>query len=246
MKIVDTIDEASPRVLARLTGLFALLEALTSGFGQVIIPRMLIVSGNAAATAANILAHEALFRLSILAAFLGVACHIVWTYLVYELFKPVNRNLALVAVFFSLVAIALQSFSGTLQAAPLVALQGGSALAAFNAEQLKTLAFVFLNFNARVFDAYLVFFGFWCVLTGYLIFKSTFLPRILGLLEALAGLCWLTFIWPPFAHYVSPSNQILAGLGEVSLMLWLLVRGLNVERWKGQASARISLMRQVL
>jgi len=170
----------------------------------------------------------------------------VWTYLVYELFKPVNRNLALVAVFFSLVAIALQSFSGTLQAAPLVALQGGSALAAFNAEQLKTLAFVFLNFNARVFDAYLVFFGFWCVLTGYLIFKSTFMPRILGLLEALAGLCWLTFIWPPFAHYVSPSNQILAGLGEVSLMLWLLVRGLNVERWKGQASARISLMRQVL
>ena len=246
MKIVDTIDEASPRVLARLTGLFALLEALTSGFGQVIIPRMLIVSGNAAATAANILAHEALFRLSILAAFLGVACHIVWTYLVYELLKPVNRNVALVAVFFSLVAIALQSFSGTLQAAPLVALQGGSALAAFNAEQLKTLAFVFLNFNARVFDAYLVFFGFWCVLTGYLIFKSTFMPRILGLLEALAGLCWLTFIWPPFAHYVSPSNQILAGLGEVSLMLWLLVRGLNVERWKGQASARISLMRQVL
>ena len=246
MKIVDTIDEASPRVLARLTGLFALLEALTSGFGQVIIPRMLIVSGNAAATPANILAHEALFRLSILAAFLGVACHIVWTYLVYELLKPVNRNVALVAVFFSLVAIALQSFSGTLQAAPLVALQGGSALAAFNAEQLKTLAFVFLNFNARVFDAYLVFFGFWCVLTGYLIFKSTFMPRILGLLEALAGLCWLTFIWPPFAHYVSPSNQILAGLGEVSLMLWLLVRGLNVERWKGQASARISLMRQVL
>ena len=246
MKIVDTIDEASPRVLARLTGLFALLEALTSGFGQVIIPRMLIVSGNVAATAANILAHEALFRLSILAAFLGVACHIVWTYLVYELLKPVNRNVALVAVFFSLVAIALQSFSGTLQAAPLVALQGGSALAAFNAEQLKTLAFVFLNFNARVFDAYLVFFGFWCVLTGYLIFKSTFMPRILGLLEALAGLCWLTFIWPPFAHYVSPSNQILAGLGEVALMLWLLVRGLNVERWKGQASARISLMRQVL
>ena len=105
MKMIDTVDEKSPRVLARLTGLFALLEALTSGFGQVIIPRMLIVSGNAAATAANILTHEALFRLSILAAFLGVACHIVWTYLAYELFKPVNRNLALVAVFFSLVAM---------------------------------------------------------------------------------------------------------------------------------------------
>lgn len=237
MKIIDTVEEKSPRVLARLTGLFALLEALTSGFGQVIIPRMLIVSGNAAATAANVLAHGPLFRLSILAAFLGVACHIVWTYLVYELFKPVSRNLALVAVFFSLVAIALQGFSGTLQAAPLVALQAGPALAAFNAEQLKTLAFVFLSLNARVFDGYLVFFGFWCVLIGYLIFRSTFMPRILGLLEGLAGLCWLTFIWPPLAHYVSPYNQILAGLGEISLMLWLLVMGVNVERWKEQASA---------
>ena len=163
----------SPRLLARLTGLFALFEALTSGFGQVIVPRMLIVFGNAAATSANILAHEALFRLSILAAFLGVACHVVWTYLVYELFKPVNRNLALVAVFFSLVAIALQSFSGTLQAAPLVALQGGPALAAFNAEQLKTLAFVFLSFNARVFDAYLISSDSG-VLIGYLIFKIHF------------------------------------------------------------------------
>jgi hypothetical protein len=237
MKIIDTVEEKSPRVLARLTGLFALLEALTSGFGQVIIPRMLIVPGNVAGTAANVLVHGPLFRLSILAAFLGVACHIVWTYLVYELFKPVSRNLALVAVLFSLVAIALQGFSGTLQAAPQVALQAGPALAAFNAEQLKTLAFVFLSLNARVFDGYLVFFGFWCVLIGYLIFRSTFMPRILGLLEGLAGLCWLTFIWPPLAHYVSPYNQILAGLGEISLMLWLLVMGVNVERWKEQASA---------
>jgi len=108
---------------------------------------------------------------------------------------------------------------------------------AFNAEQLKTLAFVFLSLNARVFDGYLVFFGFWCVLIGYLIFRSTFMPRILGLLEGLAGLCWLTFIWPPLAHYVSPYNQILAGLGEISLMLWLLVMGVNIERWKEQVSA---------
>jgi hypothetical protein len=99
------------------------------------------------------------------------------------------------------------------------------------------LAFVFLSLNARVFDGYLVFFGFWCVLIGYLIFRSTFMPRILGLLEGLAGLCWLTFIWPPLAHYISPYNQILAGLGEISLMLWLLVMGVNVERWKEQASA---------
>ena len=131
MKIIDTIQEASPRVKARIAGLFDLLEALTSGLGQVIIPGMLIVSGNAAATAANVLAHGPLFRLSILLALLGVACHIAWTYLFYELFKAVNRNLSLLAVFFSLVAMALQAFSSTLQAAPLVILEGGPAFAAF-------------------------------------------------------------------------------------------------------------------
>ena len=89
------ITEASPRFKARIAGLFELLEGLTSGFGQVIIPGMLVVSGNAAATAANLLAHGSLFRLSILAALIGVACHIAWTFLFYELFKPVNRRLSL-------------------------------------------------------------------------------------------------------------------------------------------------------
>ena len=234
--MTQQVGKTSPRLRARIAGLFELLEALTSGFGQVIIPGMLIVSGNAAATAANILAHGPLFRFSILAALFGVACHVAWTYLFYELFKPVNRNLSLLAVCFSLVGIALQAVSSAIQAAPLF-LQGGPAFAAFNAQQVETLAFVFLRLNARVFETYLVFFGFWCVLTGYLIFKSTFMPRILGILEALAGLCWLTFIWPPLAHYLSPYNQLVAGLGEISLMLWLLVMGVNAKRWEEQASA---------
>jgi hypothetical protein len=79
--------------------------------------------------------------------------------------------------------------------------------------------------------------GLWCVLIGYLIFRSTFMPRILGVLEAFAGLCWLTFLWPPFAHYLSPYNQTLAGLAEISLMLWPLAMRVNAKRWKEQASA---------
>src|SRR5438046_5556435 len=106
--IMSRIAEASPRFKARMAGVFELLEALTSGFGQVIVPGMLIVSGNAAATAANILAHRSLFRFSILAALIGVACHIAWTFLFYELFKPVNRSLSLLAAFVGLVAIAIQ------------------------------------------------------------------------------------------------------------------------------------------
>lgn len=77
---MNEVAEASPRLRARMTGLFELLEALTSGFGQVVIPGMLVVSGDATSTASNVLSHWLLFRLSIVAALAGVACHILWTF----------------------------------------------------------------------------------------------------------------------------------------------------------------------
>ena len=227
--------EASPRRTARTAGLFELLEALTSGFGQVIVPGMLVVAGSAASTAANILSHRLLFELSIVAALVGVACHIVWTLLFYELFKPVNRSLTLAAVFFSLVAIATQAFSLVFQLAPLIVLDGGHVASAFNVDQTQALALILLRISARAFDIYLVIFGFWCVLIGYLIIRSTFIPRAIGMLEVLAGLCWLTFLWPPLAHALSPFNQALAGVGEMSLTLWLLVMGVNAQRWREKA-----------
>jgi len=235
--IMSRIAEPSPRFKARMAGVFELLEALTSGFGQVIVPGMLVVSGNAAATAANILAHGSLFRLSILAALIGVACHVAWTFLFYELFKPVNRSLSLLAAFLGFAAIAIQASSSLFQVAPLIVMEAGKSVSAFNVDQLEALTFIFLRFSARAFNTYLAFFGIWCVLIGYLIFRSTFMPRILGVLEALAGLCWLTFLWPPLAHYLSPYNQALAAPGELSLMLWLLVMGVNVQRWNEQASS---------
>ena len=231
------IADTSPRSMARLAGLFELLEAVTSGFGQVIVPRMLVVPGNAAATAANIVTHARLFHVSIVAGIIGAACHVAWTLLFYELFKPVNRTLSLLAAFVSIVAIALQAVSSVFQLGPLAVLEGGSSLSALNHEQLDTLALIFLRLTADAFYIYLVFFGFWCVLIGCLIFKSAFIPRVIGVLEALAGMCWLTFLWPPFAHYVSPYNQVLAGLGEMSLMAWLLVVGVNAERWIEKAKA---------
>lgn len=227
--------ETSPRRTARTAGLFELLEALTSGFGQVIVPGMLVAAGNAASTAANISAHRLLFESSIVAALVGVACHIVWTLLFYELFKPVNRSLTLAAVFFSLVAIATQAFSIVFQIAPLVVLDAGHASSAFNVDQTQALALMLFRISARAFDIYLVIFGFWCVLIGYLVFRSTFIPRAIGVLEVLAGLCWLTFLWPPLAHALSPYNQALAGFGEMSLTVWLLLMGVNAQRWRETA-----------
>jgi hypothetical protein len=231
------IAAASPRSMARIAGLFALLEALTSGFGQVIVPRKIVVAGEAAATAANVLTHGSLLRLSIVAAVLGVACHVVWTLLLYELFKPVSRRLSLLAAFLSLVATGIQAVSSLFQLAPLIFLENGHSLNAFSIGQVQALALMFFQLNARAFDVYLVLFGFWCVLIGYLILRSTFLPQILGGLETIAGLCWITFLWLPFAHYLSPYNQAVAGIGELSLTVWLLVMGVNEQRWKAQASA---------
>ena len=231
------IQEVSPRVKARIAGLFELLEALTSGFGMVMVPGMLIVVSDAAATLANVRTHEQLFRLSILAGLLGIGFHIAWSYLFYQLFKPVSRSISLLAVLFAAVAIALQGFSNILQAAPLIILQEGQAPTALSPEQMNALAFILLRLSGRAFNTYLAFFGVWCVLIGYLIAKSRFMPRIIGLLEALSGLCWLTFVWPPLARYVSPYNQVVASIGEISLMLWLLIVGVNAQKWKEQAAA---------
>lgn len=107
----------------------------------------------------------------------------------------------------------------------------------FKGEQLRALALMFLDLNAQAGNIYLVFFGFYDLLIGYLILRSAFLPRVLGALMALAGLGWLTFLSPPFANHLSPYNLVLGFVAELLLMLWLLVMGVNVERWREQASA---------
>jgi hypothetical protein len=235
--MTERIAEASPRLKARMAGVFELLEGVTSAFGQVVVLGRLVVAGDAAATANNILAHEPLFRLGFASSLIGVACHIVWTLLFYDLLKPVNRSLSLLAAFVSLVVCAIQALTSLLYFAPLLILQGGSSLSAFTAEQLQALALIFLKLNAYAFDMDLVFFGFWCVLTGYLIFRSTFLPRILGVLLAIDGLGWVTYLSPPLADHLWPYIAAASALGEIPLELWLMVMGVNVQRWKEQASA---------
>src|SRR6202142_357175 len=202
--MMDRIAETSPRFKARMAGACQLLEAVTATFGQVIVLNKLVVSGNAAATAANILGHERLFWLGFASSLMGVAFHIAWALLIYVLLKPVNRSLSLLAAFFVLVSCAMQALTSLLYLAPLLILQGGSSLSAFTAEQLQTLALMFLKLNQYSYNIDLVFFGLWCILTGYLIFRSTFLPRVLGVLVMISGLGWITYLLPPLAHRLFP------------------------------------------
>jgi hypothetical protein len=233
--VMERIAEASPRFKARMAGVFEVLEGMTSAFGQVFVLGRLVVFSDAAATAANILGHQPLFWLGFVSSLIGVACHIAWTLLFYELFKPVNRSLSLLAAFVGLVVCGLQALTSLLYLAPWLILQGGSSVSAFTAEQLQALALIFLKLNASAFEIDLVFFGFWCVLAGYLIFRSTFLPRILGVLLAIDGLGWATYMYPPLASYLFPFIAAASALAEIPLQLWLVVMGVNPQRWKEQA-----------
>jgi hypothetical protein len=236
--MTERIAETSPRFKARMAGVCQLMEAVTAAFGEVIIPGKLVVAGNAAATAANILGHQRLFWLGFVLSLIGVALHIAWALLMFELLKPVNRSLSRLAAFVILVGCAIQALTSLLYLAPLIILQGGSSLSAFTPVQLQALALVFLKLNQYAFNIDLVFFGLWCVLTGYLIFRSTFLPRILGVLLAIDGLGFVTYLYPPLAyHLFMPYLAVASALGEIPLELWLIVMGVNAQRWKEQASA---------
>lgn len=239
---MERIAEASPRSLARMAGVSQLLEALTATFGQVFVLGRFVVSGNAAATAANILGHEGLFRLGFASSLIGVIFHIAWALLLYDLLKPVNRRLSLFAVFVILVGCAIQALASLFYLAPLLVLGGGNSLSAFTADQLQALAYMFVRLNGYAFNTYLVFFGLWCVLIGFLIFRSTFLPRVLGVLLAISGLGWMIYLVPPLAiRLFIPYIAGASALGEIPLELWLIVMAVNAERWKEQASATVQL-----
>jgi len=233
-----SIADTSPRLTARMAGAFQLLEAATATFGGVIVPGRLVVAGSAAATAARILGGERLFWLGFASSLVGVAFHAAWALLMYELLKPVNRSVSLLAAFVILVGCAVQAVTSLFYVAAWVILQGGPSVSAFTRDELQALALLFLKVGNYAFDIYLVFFGVWCFIIGYLVFKSTFLPRVLGVLLAISGLGWMTYLYPPLAYRLFfPFIVAASAIGEVPLELWLLVMGVNVSRWQEQASA---------
>ena len=237
----ERIARASPRFKARTAGAFWLMTIIMGAFAMFVGGRF-VVSGDAAATAANILAHEPLFRLGVAADIIAAACYLAATLLVYDLLKPVSRNLSLLAAFFSLAGCAIGALGFLFHLAPLVVLGGAQYLSVFPLEQLRALAFMFLRLQVQASNISLIFFGLHCLLVGRLILRSTFLPRLVGALMVFAGLGWPTssfvnVLSPLFGRYLFPYILVPGLLGEGSLTLWLLVIGMNVQRWEVQASA---------
>lgn len=239
---VEVIERATVRPLstARMTGLLYLLAMVAGIIAEGLISGRLRVSGDAAATTTNILAHRPLFETGFALYLIEMVCQVAMTALFYELLKPAGRTISLVAAFIGLAGCVIKTLARLFFIAPLFVLDGSSYLNAFSTHQLQALALLLLDVNDHGAGIALAFFGFYTILVGYLTIKATFLPRFLGVLSVVAGLGWLTFLYPPLGFqlffYIAPIGLV----GAFAWIFWLLVFGVDEQRWREQANAAVA------
>ena len=228
--ISGSARRASPRSIARATGVFFLLTLITGAYAQAFVSERLIVWGNAAATMANIVAHRGLYMSGLTVYLVEMTCNVVMTVLFYALLKPAGPNLSLVALAIGLVGCTIKTVARVFYAAPLFLL-GGHGFHALSPDALNELLMALLVVNDRAAGIALSWFGFNTLLVGWLMLRSTFLPRILGVLGIVCGLGWLTFLWPPLGDRVFMPLALVALLVSIATILWLIVRGVDEAKW---------------
>ena len=237
------MTQTRPRTLARMLGLFMLLTILGGVIAQGFISDRLIVFSDASATANNILSHKGLFKLSLSIYLIEMIANIVTTALWYILLRPVNRTIALSAAFIDLAGCVVKTVARVFHLTPLWVLGAASTpgsivnptLHGFTPEQLQSIALVLFRVNAYGAAIAMAFFGFSVPLNGYLIFRSTFLPRWLGVLAMIAGLGWLTFLYPPFGSRMFMFTAPVGLLIALVMIFWLLVYGVDERKWHDRA-----------
>ena len=247
--MMERTAETSPHLKARITGAFYLLAMLTGIFAQGFVSGRLVVDGDAAATATNILAHRGLFQLGFTIYLIEMACQIVTVALFYVLLRPVSKSVALSAAFLELTGCVIKTFARVFFIVPLFVLGGTnssapggvSVLSGFSTQQLQGLALLLLKVNDQGAAMALAFFGFSTILNASLIFRSTFLPRFLGVLGMISGLGWLTFLYPPLGYRAFLFAALIGLLSSAVMIFWLLVFGVNEQRWKEKAKAAASI-----
>lgn len=227
----------SPRSLARVLAVFFILLLVTAGFAQGYVSDRFIVSGDAGATAANILAHRGLFMSAFSLYVVEMACNVVTVALGYLLLRPAGPRVAFVAVCLGLVGCTIKMAGRAFFVAPLFVLGRGQTFHAFAGPALNELAFVLLIVNDRAAGIAMSFFGFQALLDGWLTLRSTFLPKVLGVLAIVGGLGMLVFLWPPAVHRAYPIVMLLILISVVAKNFWLLVFGVNEARWYEQDRA---------
>ncbi|HYK97732.1 MAG TPA: DUF4386 domain-containing protein [Candidatus Acidoferrales bacterium] len=234
----------SVRAYARLIGILVIVSLVAGGFGEAFVPSQLLVSGDAAATAHNITTSGSLFRLGFAGYLIEAMCDIALTLLLYALLRPVREDVALLAVFFRLVATAVFAGTELFYAGTLLILGGADYLKVFTPEQLDALALLSLRFYGYGSGLFNVFYGVGLLLFGYLIVRSRYLPAWLGGLVALAGAGFVlgNFVLVLAPAYSSPLLLIPTFVGVPALSLWLLIRGVDVQVWEATRSRPANAM----
>lgn len=196
------------------------------------------------ATANNIISSQLLWRIGIVADLIMHLCDIPIMLIIYILLRPVNKNIALLALFFNLIQTAVLVANKLYLVAPLLQLEGVNSLNAAEPNQLYAQIYFSLKLHDIGFGIGLLFFGFTCLVNGYLIVRSGYFPKTIGVLIQIAGLCYLTnsfalLLAPKFENIIFPAILFPAFIGELSFCLWLIVKGVNFEKWNKQITLKI-------
>jgi uncharacterized protein DUF4386 len=240
-KMTHNDVETSPQVYARIGGWLYLVVIVAGIFAEFFVRSNLIVSKDASATAHNIMASESMWRLALAGDLVGDFAYVAITLILYVLLRPVNRNLSLLAAFLSLVGCAIGGINALGHLAPLLLLGGADYLKAFDAQQLQALALLSLKLHGYGTDIAIVCFGLYCIFLGYLIFRSGYFPKFLGVLLPIGGVCYLInsfadFLAPAFSDKIPVAILLPPAVAEISLCLWLIVMGVDVPKWQERAS----------
>lgn len=234
--MITQLNESSIQKTARTAGLLYLILAICGGFAEFAVRQGMIVAGDAAATASNIMAAMPTFRLGVVSELLGQTVFIFLVLYLYQLLNPVNRNQAVLMVVLVIVAVTITSLNMLNQVAALALLSGADYLAVFEASQIQALALYFLNLHKAGYIIAQIFFGLWLLPLGYLVYKSGFMPKLVGVLLMVACLGYLVDV---FTFFLVPGFEVVVSeftfVGELLLLLWLLVKGVNVEQWQKRA-----------
>jgi hypothetical protein len=225
-----------PRLLARIAGALYVIITGCALFAYLYVRNQVIVADNMAQTAANFLAHEQLYRLGFSAAVVVVICNLPMGLILFELLKAVNPRIALLALVFIIASATLEAVNLFNYIEPLFTFSLPEYAKAFNPEQLQALARGRIRMFGYAFSVSLTFFGVFCTLIGFLIFRSKFFPRILGLLMMVAGVTYWINSFRLFLALPIPYIQWVTLVAELSFALWLLVVGVNEAKWRTQAN----------
>lgn len=228
--------EKSPLIRARVAGFLYLLANIPAPFALLYLPSLLIVRGDAAATARNIMASESLFRLGIAATFFNQIVILFVVLALFQLLKVVNKSMAVLMVMFVLAAVPIGMLNELTHFAVLVILGGGDTLKAFTAPQLQALAMLFLSLHRDGINMAQIFWGLWLFPMGYLVFNLGFMPRIIGVTLMIG--CF-GYVIQSLADLLLPNLNVniifYTSWGELLFVLWLLIKGVNVEQWEKRA-----------